>query len=249
MEKLTPDAKYLLAEKLSGVELVKLCATDVNMRQICSNSRYNSIWIKRLKDDFNVDYNGNNAYMEYLQNTYFYKQEYWTVIHQDMNTYDITDVTNYKSRDDAIDAIVNYIQEVIRTRVIIPVNENEEDTKNWGYPVIKRELDVNGEIDFMIEKIILTNSSFDTKPRHNYKERYEQRLRALSEMVHTSKQDQDDFIDDFKTIVDDWVDIGEDKQFDYEEFEPGLMTILPKGLSENKLREINNYVKNLLTSF
>jgi hypothetical protein len=64
---LTLDAKFVLATKLSGNDLIRLCATDTEMRRICNSKKFNPIWVSKLKEDYNVDYQGNDGYMEYYK--------------------------------------------------------------------------------------------------------------------------------------------------------------------------------------
>ena len=74
---LTPDALYSVALQMKGEDLVRMCSIDQRTMRICRSEKFNRIWIANLKDEFNIDYNGDNAYMEYLQNVYMFKQKYW----------------------------------------------------------------------------------------------------------------------------------------------------------------------------
>jgi len=74
------DAKYLIAQKLSGKDLLSLCSTDTEFRGLCMSNKFNPIWQANLKKEYNVDYKGKNAYMEYLHHSYFSKQIYYTVV-------------------------------------------------------------------------------------------------------------------------------------------------------------------------
>ena len=45
---MSSDVKYVLAEKLSGKDLLNLCATDTSMRMICTERKYDNIWVDKL---------------------------------------------------------------------------------------------------------------------------------------------------------------------------------------------------------
>ena len=185
---LTPDAKYSIAENLSGKDLVRLCATDKSMRKICSSNRYDPIWRKRLKDDYNIDFNGTNPYMEYLHYTYFYNREYWVVtymIHDNMGKNEI-----YNSLEDAINGATTWIM---------------------NYPVmgfkpaplsIKYSLEYNGQISFPDTIVYVDRATFVTEPQYDYKEIYNKEIEELAKvMFPSSKESQDDFIFDFDNHI------------------------------------------------
>lgn len=110
LTELTSDAKYVLATKLSGSELVKLCATNSEMRKLCTLQKYNSIWINKLKEDFNVDYMGKDAYMEYLQHSYLYKNDYWVVVYTNLYSGNEDETQIFKSRSEALTQIYSFIK-------------------------------------------------------------------------------------------------------------------------------------------
>ncbi len=69
MEKLNSDEKIMILNNLSVNDIVNVCKVNKDLSRICSDSRYNSLWINKIKEDFetslNKDYHGNNAYREY----------------------------------------------------------------------------------------------------------------------------------------------------------------------------------------
>lgn len=200
MEKLTPDAKYLLAKKLSGEDLVRLCATDVNMRQICFSPRYNEIWKDKLKQDYNMDYNGENSYMMYLQHTYFYKQEYWIAIVRDLDV--IVDSKFFKSSDEAIQYLAPQIQ----------------STGELPFPIIEVRLKSSGKISlYNREKVFeITSVTFDYQ-KLSYKEAYDKKLKEIGEIIYKNSDTEfseenfiNKFVNDFRALFEEYLsDIDE----------------------------------------
>ena len=65
MEKLNSDEKMIILMKLSSNDIIKVCQTNKDLYRACGDVRYNTLWYQKIKDDFSVDYKGNNAYEEY----------------------------------------------------------------------------------------------------------------------------------------------------------------------------------------
>lgn len=202
---LTLDAKYVLAQQLSGEELVRLCSTNTNMRKICTTSKFNPIWIDKLKKEYNIDYTGTNAYTEYLYSTRFYKETYWVA------TYSVRNNIKTKlfiNREDAINNIANYI---FATSAELGID------MTFSYPAIKNQLIRSGRTSFgMFDlniEISLTESKF-VLSQHNYEEKYQERLRELSAMIYPNdKNQQDEFIEEFLLEIEN-IDTDENYEID-----------------------------------
>lgn len=108
MENLPKDLKKYLSEYLNSEELVKLCSVNKEMRKICSDKTYNDIWIHRIKNDFDLDYKGTDAYKEYMRLVINYNTQYWSVVRLDDHQR-IDGVRLFDSKDKAI----KYIYEAI----------------------------------------------------------------------------------------------------------------------------------------
>jgi len=247
MERLTPDAKFALAQKLSGKDLVKLCATDTSMRQICATSRYDPIWVKLLKDDYNIDYIGDNAYMEYLQNTYFLTKTYYVLIFSEPDHPDeILNIIICKTREEAYEKTFNIISKnVLKGRV----------DSDWSYLKVKASLAAVGRIDdYKLAKITLEEGNFDLEPTINYEQKYRQKLKQLSIMVHPDdKDEQRGFIHDFEIVLDDetlYLNEGEDYSLE------SLFTTVNSKLLDNNVifgdlenyDEIEKFIEQLITN-
>ena len=198
---LTPDAKYKLATTLSGDDLIKLCATDSKMRTICQSSRYNHIWNKRLKDDYNVDYEGINPYMEYLLSTYLYKNRYWVVDIYDNNE-GYSDDYMFDSRNKAINYIVSFIS---------------KHKFNVGIITMLMLLNTERAIENDNYRIRLEEVTFDHSPNDDAVHIFQEDMKALASSIHPdNKLKQEEFINDFNELMegyDSFEDLLETSEF------------------------------------
>jgi hypothetical protein len=101
------DYLYSLALKMKGRDLMELCSTDQKTRKICTSEKFNPIWIRNLLDDFNLQYSGNEAYIEYLQHAYLYKQTYWVATIFNKYIGHIVTSKIFKNREDAAIFLAN----------------------------------------------------------------------------------------------------------------------------------------------
>jgi hypothetical protein len=185
---LTPDTKYLVGQKLSGKDLVNLCSTDREMRKICSSDKYNKLWQDKLKEDHDVNYEGKNAYMEYLQNTYFYKKKYYTVI-EETNGYTTHSFIFTEKKEG-----INWIYHQLKIR-----------SDPLSFPIVNGKLESDGEINCGIYKYYIMNSVFK-KSSVDYLEKYKEKLREIYLVIGKDKKDRkkmEDFVDDFISNYDD----------------------------------------------
>ena len=220
METLTPDAKYALAEKLSGGELVRLCSTDRSLRKICQSSRYNTIWKQKLKEEFNVDYQGANAYMMYLHNIYFYGQTYWLVAGD-------TIPALFRTRKEALNHMVE----------VMP----------YSVPKTLAEIKKYGDVTFEDERITITLESiqFETKKQKDYVKAYDDKLVEIAKMIGDYDQDTiDNFIKNFKITMEDSI---ESEGSILESIESLLSTYFENYDKDEKIREkIDDVLDHLL---
>jgi len=237
ISELTSDAKYLLAQKLSGKDLVRLCATDKSMRQICSSSKYNPIWIKLLKNDYNVNYNGTNAYMEYLHNTYFLNKSYYVVSFtpDDETTLPIDPIL-CKTRDEGLNRIKEYVDQHIK-------NGNAEEYETLSYIEIEIEMKIQNHVLFHDVRIYLEEANFKSNAFRDYKEEYQSDLDSIAEIIYPdNKNKQEKFKVDFNTIL--------EEQVEEDEFNLNIILsrikneLIPDGNDENDV--IMNDIEKLL---
>lgn len=226
---LTLNAKYVLATKLGGNDLIRLCATNTEMRKICNSEKFNPIWISKLKEDYNVDYLGKDGYMEYLQNTYFYKNHYYTVVYTDMDRNEVISVELFKNRNDAIADITTYVIEY---------------PSEMSYPIIKAKLETLNEVEIYPIKINLyEGGTFKTKKQYNYEERYENKLKELANMVYpNNKEAHESFIFEFKEFVSDL----SENEIDNLTIRNDLTDLLEEA-PKHKLNSIIKFIHNLIT--
>lgn len=178
---LTPDAKFSLAKDLPVNDLLSLCSTDRNMRNLCMSDRFNSIWSKRLKEDFNIDYQGSNGYMEYLLTTYQMKQKYYAAIFYDALGREIDDIYLCKTRDEGYE--------------IITENLEKRGFKR-AYIEVKTVLNALGELE--IERVLrvwLQEITFAKNSEMEHKNKYDITVRQIAELLFPDNiDDQEDFI-------------------------------------------------------
>ena len=65
MEKLNSDEKMEVLMRLEGREINRVCQTSKNMARICGDKRYDPLWRRKIKEEFNTDYDGPLPYDEY----------------------------------------------------------------------------------------------------------------------------------------------------------------------------------------
>lgn len=220
------DSKYVLAQKLSGKDLINLCATDTNMRKICTDTRYDSIWKQKLKEDFGHDgFIGKTPYENYIH----FLKNVWVVTTQNDGDDDLY-MSVYKNRDDAIEDVYT--------------NADGELT----YPVIKSFLNSGNGYEYIKltgRKITLVGTPIELN-KLTYKKKYEQKLRQLAMMIYSDRKNQDEFLTNFNRVIEDNIDdnIGEGEKFKYNDVRDSLLQLIPNNVDRNK---INNFMEKLLT--
>lgn len=85
MEKLNSDEKMIVLMKLTAKEIVKACAMSKDLSRVCGDPRYNPLWYSKIKQDFNVNYNGSNGYEEYKRLFMLFHTEIYVVSMADRN--------------------------------------------------------------------------------------------------------------------------------------------------------------------
>jgi len=65
MENFNADEKMLVLMQLEPKEVLIVCDRSKEMNAACRNNKYNLLWQKKLKEDFDVDYVGNEGYEKY----------------------------------------------------------------------------------------------------------------------------------------------------------------------------------------
>lgn len=206
MENLTPDTKYLLAEQLSGEDLVKFCSTNASMRQICSSSRYDQIWKDKLKKDFNMNYIGDNPYMMYLQHTYFYKETYWVAIEREENI--IIDTKLFRSWDEA----VQYLFMKIMKKYEVP------------FSVLETNLIIFGNLEIADEPVVEITTADFRCDNNCVKEFYNRKLREIGKSIYKNTNTEfrrevseeifiNNFINDFELFLKEYILNANDRSF------------------------------------
>ena len=83
MEKLPKDVLInVIFPKLPSEDILNLCRKSREMSELCISEKANSLWIKRIREEFNVNYLGQDAIFEYLS---LKIKNVW-IVHQIYNT-------------------------------------------------------------------------------------------------------------------------------------------------------------------
>ena len=136
-EQLPLDPKYKIFEKMSGIELLKICNTSKTMRDMCGKINFHKIWQQKIKEDFKVDYHDTDSYLEYLRLSYTKDRLYWIV--SEINFMGEVYTTLFFSEEEAINFILENLEIYARENM----SEILEDLK-----LIKFLLDIRTYISF-----------------------------------------------------------------------------------------------------
>lgn len=235
----TPDTLYMIGSKLKGSEIIKMCSSDTETRRICMSQKFNPLWTRKLLEDFNVVYEGNNAYMEYLQYSYLYKKTYWVA-----SIYERGDIINtkiFKNRKDGVLFLVNQIL---------------KDTTHYSHAECFATISTFGEYEnnFHNKKYSITVAMFSTENQETKDSiLYEGTFRKIYDIITSGKEKDDipvngkkeDF-EDFKIAVE--LIIAEETPVDSFEdvFEYIKTKILDNDLDDYYMEDIENLFRQLL---
>lgn len=148
MEKLNSDEKMLVLMNLSAQEILKVCQTNKELSRVCGDIRYNPLWYQKIKEDFNIYYNGKNrqnAFEEYKRLHMLYSTPIYTVTFSDLEKPQKSFSNVFADKLSAEMNIVN--------------------TAQMSYTKVKASLDYNGYVNSDVYKIILSEK-FILKPEN-----------------------------------------------------------------------------------
>ena len=111
MEKLNSDEKMSILMKLTGEEIIKVCQTSKNMSRICNDERFTPLWRNKIKEEFNIEYNGTNGYEKYKYLHMLYRQTFYAVIDVDGNQSLSADAILFDTRTKAEAYILAFVGE------------------------------------------------------------------------------------------------------------------------------------------
>lgn len=143
MEKLNSDEKISVLMKLSSREIIQVCNVNKNLARICKDTRYDSLWIKKIREDFNVEYNAINAYEEYkrlflLYNTKHYiLKVYEAYLELHFMFFKIEDVIKYIRKNIEIDAETDDDDLITREKLETGFEDQEFTNEALNYSVIE----------------------------------------------------------------------------------------------------------------
>lgn len=131
MEELPKDLKVLLAKKLPTKDIVALCRTSKNLREICKDPRYNYFWVGKIFEDFNLEYKSDNAFEEYKFLSELSRTMIYVIVH---------------NPKDSCDTYTFYTQEAAKN-FILDFSMRSEIIKNESNQRLKEHLEQSGELE------------------------------------------------------------------------------------------------------
>lgn len=107
MEKLPKDV--LINEifpKLPSDDILNLCRKSRQLSELCVSEKANTLWIKRIKEEFNVDYLEPDAIFEYLS---LKDKNVWIVheVYGEFKDYYLDNTRIFKKFNDAVKYVKN----------------------------------------------------------------------------------------------------------------------------------------------
>lgn len=129
MARLGNDMKIKLLLELPQNEIIHICENSNSMNKICKTDKYNDLWIAKIRQDFNSEYEGSNAYKEYRflvelydRNLYIVNMLDPNVAEPDINTMIFTN----------LEKALNYLYEALK---------DEDDEYMFTYDELKKFVD------------------------------------------------------------------------------------------------------------
>lgn len=101
MEKLNSDEKMQILVRLNGNEIIRVCQTSKDLYRVCNDERYDSLWQKKIKEEFNIEYNEKRGYDKYRDIRTIFDQKYYIVNIINTSDYTSTFTSLFFTRKDA----------------------------------------------------------------------------------------------------------------------------------------------------
>ena len=83
MEKFGPDEKMLVLMQLPSREILTVCESSKEMNTACQNSKYDGLWKKKIREEYDIVYDGNKGYQEYKFLKQLYEKPLYALIIND----------------------------------------------------------------------------------------------------------------------------------------------------------------------
>ncbi len=196
IESMSLDMKYVLSTKLSGNELIKLCATSNEMRKICTLKRFNFLWQDKIKEDFNIIYKDSDSYNEYMRLTISYAKTYWNLLAIDEGEPRNSWSKLYDTKEKAISSFYNEYVEI----------EDMDDDKEYvlNYSTFRKLFDDEDDlIDWNVYKISILPIKFTKQPEYKYIKQVDidKMIDDFTKQINLSEDDSEDFKGQMEEII------------------------------------------------
>lgn len=191
MDQLPAELKSLLAENLSVKDIVHLCSASKTMQKMCADNRYNSLWKLKIKQDFDIDYQNSDAYLEYMRLAYTRSKIFYNVIEVGPSMDSAGEVDSVLF--DTYDKAVEYI---LQRRYRVP----EADKK-----IVILLLNWYGAVGDLERRFVLTTSSFEASSALRgstyYYPKVDQTVTDLYGVAHLTRIKKDFTLMDFNEYL------------------------------------------------
>jgi hypothetical protein len=115
MEQLPKEVKSLIMSNLSGKEIVAVCQSNRNLSQVCSNDpKFNSLWRRKIEEEFKEAYIGNSAYDQYKFLSKLYNKDFYFLYQNDIDREEHILLGVYNTYGQAVMAAMDYIEDTLR---------------------------------------------------------------------------------------------------------------------------------------
>lgn len=151
MEKTNSDERIKILVNLEGDEIINVCETSKEMSRVCNDERYTPLWRQKIKDEFNLTYDGPRGFDKYRELRILYNTNIYTVIVADTNESDHP----YSVLFYTLEAAKNFIWSMGADE--FTYMQIDEALKATDHVKI-------GSYRYTIETNKMSNSEMDTKP-------------------------------------------------------------------------------------
>lgn len=188
MEMLPKDMRIEVVKNLTGKDIINLCQTSTDMQKLCTETKYNLLWVQKIKEEFDIDYPGKDAYNEYVRLSYMHSKKYWSVTRLDPEAEfeEIEEIWLFEDRRKAINHIINEAM-------------GNEDVRTVG--MIIAILNFRGEITTGSYKYVLNSNIKFVKYDEDEYTKYVRSFEKLGKQIYEPYKMPETFVEDVMIVV------------------------------------------------
>ena len=218
IQDLTPDAKFELSKHLSGSELVKLCSTSKSLRNTCNSSRFNNIWIQKIKEDFNIVYREKDAYREYLRLSYCVNKPIWVLERDD-------ETLLFNTNEDAINFVISEIMN--------DAYYNEEEVSEI---LIGKQLELDNIFKYRRNNYYIYESKIIKSIDYDFNKQYDKILEKMRGVF------KDEYVDEF---IEEIIEYYKYDEYVVKTSKEDVYKLGKEFCKTNNIEKCDNFLKNI----